>query len=158
MVPGAAKLGGQHQQYLLKQLKDIKSGAREIALMAGQLNSFNDQDLADIAAYYAAQETALGAATEESVAIAEVLYRSGNPELGVPACSACHSPVGGGNAGAMYPSLSGQDVAYTETQLKAFRSGARNNDLSSVMRTIVARLNDAEIAALASYVSGLRAQ
>jgi len=60
------------------------------------------------------------------------------------------------NAAAGYPALSGQDVAYTEAQLKAFRDGARNNDQAEVMRAIVARLNDREIAALASYVSGLR--
>ena len=157
VVPGAAKLGGQNQSYLYKQLQDIKSGARAIAVMAGQLNNFSDQDLADIAAHYASLDAPLGAAEESKVEIGQVLYRSGNADLGVAACSACHSPTGRGNEGAGYPALSGQDPAYTEAQLRAFRAGSRNNDLAAVMRDIVARLNDVEIQALASYVSGLRA-
>ncbi len=157
VVPGAAKLGGQNQSYLYKQLQDIKSGAREIAVMAGQLNNFSDQDLADIAAHYASLDESLGAAEESALELGQVLYRAGNAEIGVAACSACHSPTGGGNEGAGYPALRGQDPAYTESQLRAFRSGARNNDLAAVMRDIVARLNDVEIQALSSYVSGLRA-
>ncbi len=156
VIPGAAKLGGQHAQYLLKQLQDIKAGTREVTLMAGQLANFNDQDLADIAAYYAAQEAPRGAAQADALELGQTLYRSGNAELGVAACTACHSPTGSGNAGAGYPALSGQDAGYTETQLRAFRDGSRNNDLASVMRSNVERLTDAEIRALASYVSGLR--
>lgn len=156
VIPGAAKIGGQHAQYLLKQLQDIKAGTREITLMAGQLNNFDDQDLADIAAYYASQQAPSGAAQADSLELGQTLYRSGNADLGVAACTACHSPTGSGNAGAGYPALSGQDAAYMETQLRAFRDGTRNNDLASVMRSNVERLTDAEIRALASYVSGLR--
>jgi cytochrome c553 len=157
VVPGAAKLGGQNQIYLFKQLQDIKSGARAIALMAGQLNNLSDQDLADIAAHYASLEEPLGAAEESAVELGQTIYRAGNADIGVAACSACHSPTGGGNNGAGYPALRGQDPAYTESQLRAFRDGSRNNDLAAVMRDNVARLNDVEIKALASYVSGLRA-
>ncbi|MBN4075764.1 MAG: cytochrome c4 [SAR86 cluster bacterium] len=158
VVPGAARLGGQNQRYLYKQLQDIKSGARDIALMAGQLNSLSDQDLADIAAHYASLEEARGAAEESALVLGQTLYRAGNADIGVAACSACHSPTGAGNNGAGYPALRGQDPAYTESQLRAFRDGTRNNDLAAVMQDNVARLNDAEIQALASYVAGLRAE
>lgn len=158
VVPGAARLGGQHEKYLLKQLQEIKSGDRPIPLMAGQLNNFNDQDLADIAAYFASQELPLGVAQEAALELGQTLYRAGNPDIGVAACSACHSPTGSGNAGAGYPALSGQDAGYTETQLRAFRDGSRTNDVSEVMRSLVGRLNDVEIQALASYVAGLRAE
>ncbi len=157
LIPGTAKIGGQHAQYLYKQLQDIKAGTREITLMAGQLANFNDQDLADIAAYYASQPAPVGAAQPDALELGQTLYRSGNAELGVAACTACHSPTGAGNAGAAYPALSGQDPAYTETQLRAFRDGSRNNDLASVMRANVERLTDTEIQALSSYVSGLQA-
>ncbi len=158
VIPQAAKLGGQNASYLYKQLQDIKSGSRQILLMAGQLNALSDQDLADIAAHYASLDEPLGAAEESAVELGQTLYRAGNADLGIAACSACHSPTGAGNAGAGYPSLRGQDPTYTETQLRAFRDGSRNNDLASVMRDTVARLNDAEITALASYISGLRAE
>jgi cytochrome c553 len=129
---------------------------RNVPLMAGMLNNLNDQDLADVAAYFNAQPLAQGAAEEAKVALGETLYRAGNADIGVAACTACHAPDGKGNVSAGYPSLSGQDVAYTDLTLRAFRAGERANDEASIMRTIAARLSDAEIAALASYVSGLR--
>jgi cytochrome c553 len=89
------------------------------------------------------------------VELAESLYRGGNRAIDVPACAACHSPTGKGNAPAGYPALSGQHPEYTLQQLKDFRAGVRANDSNSMMRTIVERLTDKEIEALASYVSGL---
>ena len=53
------------------------------------------------------------------------------------------------------PPLGGQHPEYTLLQLKAFRSGERANDNSAMMRTIVERLTDSELEALANYVSGL---
>jgi cytochrome c553 len=156
VLPNVPKLGGQGEKYLLKQLQEIKSGTRVVPLMTGMLNLLSDQDMADISAYYANLPEPRGAADPAKVAMAETLYRAGNATIGVAACSACHAPNGKGNSPAGYPALSGQDVAYTELQLRAFRTGERNNDEAEVMRTITARLNDAEIAALASYVSGLR--
>lgn len=156
LLPAVPKLGGQGEKYLLKQLQEIKSGVREVPLMAGMLDNLSERDLADVAAFYASQPQPLGAVEEEKRALGETLYRAGNASIGVAACTACHAPNGKGNAAAGYPALSGQDVAYTEAQLKAFRDGVRMNDQAEVMRAIVARLNDREIAALASYVSGLR--
>jgi cytochrome c553 len=155
-IANVPKIGGQNADYLLKQMNDIKSGVRAAPLMTGMLNNLNDQDMADVAAYYASQAAPQGAAEPEKVALGESLYRAGNADIGVAACSACHSPNGQGLASAGYPALSGQDPAYTELQLRAFRDGVRNNDDAQVMRSIAARLNDAEIAALASYVAGLR--
>lgn len=156
LLPNVPKLGARGERYLLKQLQDIKGGAREVPLMSGMLNAMNDQDLADIAAYYNSQPLAQGAVDEAKRALGEQLYRAGNEALGIAACTACHQPDGKGLAAAGYPSLSGQDVAYTDQTLRAFRAGARANDDASIMRAIAARLNDEEIAALASYVSGLR--
>ena len=156
LLPNVPKLGARGERYLLKQLQEIKSGVRNVPLMAGMLNTMNDQDLADIAAYFNAQPLAQGAVEEAKRELGETLYRAGNADLGIAACTACHAPDGKGNASAGYPSLSGQDVAYTDQTLRAFRAGERANDEASIMRTIAARLNDAEIAALASYVSGLR--
>lgn len=156
LLPAVPKLGGQGEKYLLKQLQEIKSGVRQVPLMNGILDNLSERDLADVAAFYASQPQPLGAVEEAKRALGEKLYRAGDANIGVAACTACHAPNGKGNATAGYPSLSGQDVAYTEAQLKAFRDGERTNDAAQVMRDIAARLNDREIAALASYVSGLR--
>lgn len=156
LLPNVPKLGGQGELYLTKQMQDIKSGTRNVPLMAGMLTALSDQDLADIAAWFSSQSAPQGAVDPAKRALGEKLFRAGDTSIGVAACSACHAPNGAGNHAAGYPALSGQDVAYTELQLKAFRAGERMNDDAEVMRTTAARLNDAEIAALASYISGLR--
>jgi cytochrome c553 len=156
VLPNVPKLGAQGERYLLKQLQEIKADVRKVPLMAGQLANFTEQDLADIAAYYASLDAPQGAVEESKLALGQELYRAGIASLGVAACSACHAPDGKGNALAGYPALSGQDTPYVELQLKAFRAGERSNDEAEVMRTITARLTDAEIAAVASYVAGLR--
>ena len=156
VLPNVPKLGAQGERYLLKQLQEIKADVRKVPLMAPIVAPLNDQDLADLAAYFASLEAPKGATEESKLALGQEIYRAGIAKLGVAACSACHSPDGKGNALAGYPALSGQDTQYVELQLKSFRAGERNNDEAEVMRTIAARLNDAEIAALASYVAGLR--
>jgi cytochrome c553 len=149
------KLAGQSARYMVKQLRDFKSGARSGATMAAMVLSLSDQDMEDIAAWYSSQQPTLQGADPESIELAERLYRAGNSEIAVAACSACHSPTGKGNAPAGFPLLSGQHAEYTLQQLKDFRSGARQNDGGEMMRTVVERLTDKELEALASYVSGL---
>lgn len=150
------KLAGQNARYLIKQMEDIKSGARNVVLMTGILNGSSDQDIADMAAYFAAQEVTLEGADPEMIELGESIYKAGIASLNVAACSACHSPTGQGNPQAGFPALSGQHSAYTATQLKSFRSGERANDGNAMpMRMLSERLTDKEIDALASYISGL---
>lgn len=150
------KLAGQNARYLFKQMQDIKSGARTVAVMTGILNNSSDQDMQDIAAFYAAQEVTLEGADPELVELGESIYRSGIESLSVAACTACHSPTGQGNDQAGFPALGGQHAQYTANQLKAFRSGTRANDGNAMpMRIVSERLTDREIEAIASYLSGL---
>ena len=148
-------LAGQHADYLYKQLKEYKSGARANAIMAGMVANLSDEDMRNLAAFYASKPTKQGAARDlELVTTGQQLYRAGIPAKGVAACSACHSPDGAGIP-SQYPRVSGQHAEYTATQLRAFRAGARNNDVNAMMRMVAARLSEAEIEALAEYISGL---
>lgn len=149
------KLAGQNASYLVKQLKDYKSGARVNPTMTAMVAALTDQDVLDIAAWYSSQQVSLLGADPETLELGETLYRAGLKDLSVAACSACHSPTGNGNGPAGFPSLSGQHSEYTLLQLKAFRAGERQNDSSAMMRSVVERLTDKELEALASYVSGL---
>jgi len=149
------KLAGQNASYLVKQLNDYKSGARVNATMAAMAAGLSNEDIADIAAWYSSQQPTLQGADPASLELGASLYRGGNEELSIAACSACHSPSGQGNGPAGFPALGGQHPEYTLLQLKAFRSGERANDNSAMMRTIVERLTDSELEALANYVSGL---
>lgn len=157
MVGTFPKLAGQGEKYLLKQLKDIRGGARMIPTMVGQVDNMSDQDLADIAAYYAGLSQSPSASKDENLALGEQIYRAGNAEVGITACTACHSPRGLGNAPAGFPRIAGQHAEYIATQLKAFQTEMRTNDGDTkIMRSVVARMSDKEIAAVANYVAGLR--
>ena len=149
------KLAGQQQGYLLKQLKDIKSGTRAVTEMTGLLNGFSNENLADIAAYYASNSVVTGQADPELVEAGKALYRSGNANTGVPACMACHGPAGKGIDSAAYPSLAGQHAGYTAAQLKKFQTNERTNDPAKIMQDIAFKMNDREIKAVSSYIQGL---
>ena len=149
------KLAGQGEGYLYKQLLEFKSGARQNATMAAMVMSLSDQDMQDLSAYYASQQLTIGGADAAKIELGESIYRAGNKELGVAACASCHSTDGTGNAPAKFPAVGGQHAEYTLSQLKAFRSGMRNNDAGAMMRSTVERLTDTELDTLASYLEGL---
>ena len=155
-APNFPKLAGQGERYLLKQLTDIKDGKRQVLEMTGQLTNLSEQDLADIAAYYAKQKNSVGAADPKLVERGQALFRGGELSKGLPACTGCHSPDGVGNAPAGFPHLGGQHADYIEKQLIGFREGDRTNDGDSMtMRSISAKLSNKDIKALASYIQGL---
>ena len=159
--PAWPTLAGQNQKYLLDQLNYFKNGERENALMSSVvplLNAYSDQDLLNIAAYYSSQTKTNGQAEDnaELLALGEALYRSGNMKKAIPACTACHSVSGAGNALAGFPSVAGQQKAYLVSTLKAYRTKERNaGDYALVMQAISKNLSDDEIDALANYMHGL---
>lgn len=154
-APNFPKLAGQHPDYIVKQLKEFKSGDRKDPTMNGMAAPLSDQDMEDLAAYYSTQTPTEGKAAEDKVAAGETIYRAGNSASGVSACAACHGPTGAGNPMAKFPMLNGQHADYVMKQLKDFRSGARVNDAGSMMRNIASKMTDAEIEAVAQYTQGL---
>ena len=155
-APNFPKLAGQGERYLLKQLHDIKSGARSVVEMTGMLDNLSEQDMADIAAYFASQKMSVGAADPKLVERGEALFRGGKLEEGMPACTGCHSPDGSGNAQAGFPHLGGQHAQYVAKQLTNFREGDRTNDGDTMMmRAIAAKLSNKDIEAVSSYIQGL---
>ena len=156
MAPNFPKLAGQGERYLDKQLHDIKSGKRTVLEMTGLLTNLSDQDLADLAAYFASQTGSVGAADPKVVARGEELFRGGKLDEGMPSCTGCHSPNGAGNAAAGFPHLGGQHAQYIAKQLTDFREGNRTNDGDTkIMQSISAKLSNKDIEAVSSYIQGL---
>lgn len=149
------KLAGQNRVYLRKHITAFRDGSRTDASMMPMVTDLTDQDIADIAAYYASQTAQQGKADPDLVAQGERLYRGGSMVRGVPSCMACHGPVGNGNSTAGWPAVSGQHADYVAKQLKDYRSGARNTDPNNMMRDIAGRLRDEDIAAVSQYIAGL---
>jgi cbb3-type cytochrome c oxidase subunit III len=160
-IPANPILAGQVEEYIAKQLKNFKStdgkpAARNNPIMAGMAAAIPDEEIPNVAAWFASQKQKPAAAKDEKLAeLGQKIWRQGNFKKGTPACAGCHGPSGAGLP-AQYPRLAGQYQEYTETQLKAFRLEERSNDNEKVMRTIAAKLSDAEIKAVAEYAAGLR--
>ena len=153
--PEWPKLAGQGEAYLVKQLSNFKSGARKNPTMSGMAANLSDQDMADIAAFFASQKRKIGTTDKDLLPVGQKLYRGGNSVTGVSACLGCHGPDGAGNPAAKFPSLGGQHAAYVATQLKNFKDGTRANDPNKMMQKIATGMTDAEIKAVADYVQGL---
>lgn len=149
-------LAGQHASYLAKQLRDFKNKQqRDAPMMTALAASLSEQDIEDLAAFYARQPIPENTTPEKYVKRGEQLYRGGDFSQHITACIACHGPTGNGNAQANFPVLSGQQVDYTIQQLQAFKDKKRSNDLNSIMRDISSRMSTEDMQAVAYYVAGL---
>lgn len=152
-IPANPILQGQHPDYLVKQLKDFKAGARASAVMKPFASALSDDDMRNVATFYAAKTPQPGfAKNKDLVAVGEKIHRGGIADRQIPACAACHGPAGSGIP-SRYPRLAGQHAEYTEAQLIAFRSGARAN--SAPMHDVAFKMNDREIKAVSDYLAGL---
>jgi cytochrome c553 len=152
--PANPILQGQHPEYLVKQLTDFKSDKRPSAVMKGFASTLSEQDMKNVAAFYATKAAKPGFAKNKDLAIlGEKIYRGGLPDRQIASCSGCHGPAGSGIP-SQYPRLAGQHTEYTVAQLRAFRDRSRPN--SAQMTGIAALMTDREIAAVADYIAGLR--
>ncbi len=158
LIPMYPKLAGQNEAYIVKQVKDFKAnGDRQNAIMLGMVAALTDEDAADIGAYFQSQSTKDAAPFDaDKIALGRELYKGGDLQKGIPACQGCHGPTGAGVAGAGYPQLGGQYVDYTLAQLKAFKDGSRKNDANMLMRSIVEKMSEAEMTAVANYIASLK--
>ena len=159
------RLTGQSYRYLYASLKAYASGARQSDVMAPVAKALTDNDMRDVAGYYAAEalvqsDMAQWAAAQDNpkadvLADGATLAAIGSAEKGVQGCVNCHGPAGAGLP-PVYPYLAGQYAGYLEDQLKAFKSGSRKDDALGIMRNIAGRLSDDEIHAVAQYYASIR--
>lgn len=153
--PTWPNLAGQHAEYIRKQLEDYRAGHRKNDQMAPLAMALSDQDIADLAVYYASLKPRTGQTRPENLDTGGRLYRAGDAAKGLAACMACHGPTGAGNPAADYPRINAQHAEYTELQLKAFKAEERANDRNAIMRDIAGRMSNDSIEAVADYLQGL---
>jgi len=155
-APNFPNLAGQSEAALFKQLHDYKSGSRQggqATVMIGIAQGLGDQQIADVAAYYASRAAAdrVAAADAVSPAIAR-LVTVGDVSRGLPSCDACHGTSHSGPVEA--PTLVGQSVPYLQQQMQLFATGERANDLYERMRIVARQLTEDEMSRLAIYYGG----
>ncbi|MDO8412461.1 MAG: c-type cytochrome [Gallionellaceae bacterium] len=149
-------LAGQYASYIAKQLRNFQSGARKHEIMSAMAKTISDAELNDITAYFASQKKMQGNGKGGN-AVAKNLFLHGDAKRDIPACASCHGVNGKGQAPnvATYPVIGGQHKAYLHAQLAHWRDGERSNSPNGMMNKVAKTLTDAEIEALAGYLSGL---
>ena len=142
-------LAGQSAAALYKQLEDYRSGKRNADVMGVYVAPLSPQDVLDLVSHFASLPNPLPASAPSSGnPAARNLIELGSPMRSIASCAACHGPLGV-TTGA--PDLRGQQRAYLEQELQAFKSGIRHNDISEQMRNVARLLTGEEIAMLAAY-------
>ncbi|OAJ54621.1 cytochrome C [Paraburkholderia ginsengiterrae] len=153
----APALAGQHADVVYKELRDYQNGVRQSSVMQAIIAARSDQDLHDLAAYYAslpkgpAAESASAGAGPDAIAVR--LAMQGDPQRNIAPCAACHGQLDRKGAA---PWLGGQSSAYLAAQMQAFASGARHNDINEQMRNVARQMTSAEIDGLAKYYAAMQ--
>ncbi|OOR92951.1 cytochrome C [Moraxella caviae] len=172
VAPAQPNLGGQNVKYLYKQLVDFKTQARRNGIMEAQLAGLTQQDLANVAGYYAAQAPwTPGYGNKATYVAAQKLYLGGDKNRGIIPCAGCHDPKGAGNEWAAFPRIGGQHATYLATQLKMFRAAGREDeglmadqyrtndsakkDEKGMMQIVAAKLSDRDIKILSEFLSAV---
>jgi cytochrome c553 len=182
MVSTFPKLAQQHPSYLIKQLKAFKSGARQNPMMSSIAMGLTDEDMVDIAGYYADQQVSAnelpvlddededqkpeateggkkGDGNEKIQTIIHQgsdLYRNGDLAREVSACIACHGPFGEGNKPAGYPLLKSQHADYLIKTLTDYKNDTRSNNPENIMHMIAKKMTDEEIKAVSYRISMMK--
>ncbi|MDP1984454.1 MAG: c-type cytochrome [Sulfuritalea sp.] len=152
-VPNFPRLAGQNADYLLKQLQDFKKNKRQNEIMAPIVANLSDDDMANLATFFAGQKAVPAAAGDPALlARGKKLFDEGNTNSGVPACSGCHGAKGEGSP--LYPRVAAQHVEYTLDQIKQFATGKRKND-KRLMQAVASRMSEDETKAVAQYLASL---
>ena len=152
--PVFPRLAGQHAEYMQRQLGDFQSGRRESATMRPIVQSLSADDIASLSAWFQTQP--VHAHPVEEPALAEEgrrIFHRGNPATRVAACEICHGEDGAGTE--TLPRLAGQHAMYVFKQLRDFNKRVRTND-NRIMHAIASRMTEAEMKAVAAYLSGLK--
>lgn len=151
------QLGGMSSTYIIKQLKDYQGTTRINDVMNPIAKSLSDEDIINVAAYFASlptiskiEKSTSATKLEEGRLIAE----RGLWNKGIPACFSCHGPNAVG-VGENFPQLINQGKLYITQSLMAWKNGTRNNDPAMLMKTIAKKLSKKEIEAVAEYLSSI---
>lgn len=146
------KISGQSAGYILAALHAYKDGSRKHPSMRSIASSLNDQDMADLAAYYEADGPAVtlpASVSQGSDKAAELLAKG--------ACTSCHGANLSKPIAPDYPRIAGQHSDYLYVALRSYK----NNDKPMIGRAhpimggITQAFSNAELKVLADYVGSL---
>ncbi len=145
------RLAGQHAEYIAKQLTAFKNGQRKSTAMVEMVAKLTPDEMLALGKYYEKMSIPREEPKDPQLAaVGRYIFYNGNKFSGVPACVSCHGANAEGSAN--LPRLATQFSGYIHTQLKSFNKRERTND-NAVMHTVVEKMTELEMAAVAEYVS-----
>ncbi len=176
IAPAFPNLAGQRADFLYWQLVGFKADPE--SPMAPLVADLGEDDMRNLAAYYASLAPAAAAGSEAAPDAAaadpallergQALYLAGDPAKGIPPCQGCHGADARGRADALvpdrngrtpyaaFPALRGQQQAYLQAKLVEYRDGRHHAATTDfVMTGVGERLDDDSIQALSAWLSSL---
>ena len=147
-------ISGQSAKYISAALVAYQKGERKHPTMRGIAESLSEKDIADVSAYYeqhgkTGAELPVKPAREPSVQVAELLKKG--------ACVSCHGDNFAKPIDPSYPKIAGQHADYLFVALKSYKV-ERNANVgrgNAIMGGVAKQFTNAELKALANYVSSL---
>lgn len=138
-IPGMPRLTGKHPEYLAEAIKAYRDGRRKAPVMQLAVKALSDDDIENIALFYALQtpEGSVGVSTGDAVA----------GKADAVACSGCHGETGN-SPQADIPGLAGQDPQYFARAIAAYTSGERDH---AMMQSIAVSLSESSITNLSAF-------
>ena len=143
-------LAGQNPEAIYKQLRDFQSRHRGSEIMAPHTRNLSDQNMRELAAYYAYLPRVTPPLSLTEQLKAPAIVQIGSPMRNIAPCASCH---GGSDRKTASPTLEGEPEAYIRAQLQAFANGTRKNDISGQMRNVARQMTPEEIDLVAKYYS-----
>ena len=152
------RLAGQQPDYIENQLKAFVEHRRNNPVMFNVAHALSPAMLAALTAEFKnLNPKPLGGASKASVAEGKEIYQDGVPSANVPPCASCHGPEAKGDG--QFPRLAGQLYDYVTKKLtnwdKERGQDKTNPDSSAIMQPIAHDLTEAQVKAVAAYVSQL---
>ncbi|WP_456725190.1 MULTISPECIES: c-type cytochrome [unclassified Bradyrhizobium] len=151
------RLAGKPAGYLYNQLIAFRDGRRKYPPMNYLLEFQTDDYLKKIAEYFASLRPAFPPPvppvdSKEILARGESIVKNGDPQHGIPPCSACHGQALGGMEPGI-PGLLGLRAAYISGQLGGWRYGTRTALAPDCMQIVASLLTEDDVKAVAAYLS-----
>ena len=154
-------IAGQNAKYIATALAGYRKGERKHPTMRAIAGSLSDQDIADVAAYYAQLGGPAGAAAAAAPAASAAPAHAPTPQvaalLAKGNCVSCHGSNFSAPIDPSYPKLAGQHADYLFVALKAYQIDhnpvmGRNN---AIMMGMARPFTHPEIKAIAAYLGSL---
>jgi cytochrome c553 len=148
-------ISGQNDKYIIAALNAYKKGERKHPTMRAIAGSLTEQDIADLAAYYATHGGAPAATTAATKAappdVAALLAKG--------ACASCHGENYNKPIDGSYPKIAGQYPDYLFSALKSYRFEGNPNvgRGNAIMAAQVKQFSNAELKAIAQFLGSLPA-